>query len=271
MGGELHIGGAQVARGYLERPDLTAQRFIPDPFSAGRLYKTGDLARWRTDGSLEFLGRNDQQVKIRGNRVELGEIEAVLLQHPRVRNTAVTTQSGDNGDQRLVAYVSTAAGEEFDEADVREFLKARLPVYMLPNVFVSHERFELTTSGKIDHAALPAPDPHARSARLEYVAPRTPIEQTISDIWANVLGRERVGVADDFFELGGHSLDAMRANAALYEEFGVEFSLGAMFEHPTVAELTLLVTELLGGERFDDAELLALIGELADAGGGDSA
>ncbi|MGI9659297.1 MAG: non-ribosomal peptide synthetase, partial [Gaiellaceae bacterium] len=270
VAGELHIGGVQVARGYVNRPELTDERFIGDVFSDGRLYKSGDLARWRIDGNVEFLGRTDHQVKIRGNRVELGEIEAVLLQHPTVSTTAVTTHTEANGDQRLVAHVSTLADGQYDESDMREFLKAQLPMYMVPNVFVEHDAFALTTSGKIDRGVLPAPDLAERPAGADHVAPRTPMEQQIADIWAELLGRERVGVEDDFFELGGHSLDAMRANARIYSELGVELSLGSMFEHPTVAELALLVTSLLAEEQFDEEELLALVGELAEGDGAEA-
>ena len=270
VAGELYIGGVQVARGYVNRPELTAERFIDDPFRVGgRLYKSGDLARWRADGNLEFLGRTDHQVKIRGNRVELGEIEAVLLQHPNINTTAVTVESRARGDQRLLAYVSTGADGEFDEIGVRDFLKSSLPSYMVPNVFIPHEEFALTTSGKIDRGALPTPDLLERPAGGDYVAPRTPIEQQISDIWAELLDRERVGVDDDFFELGGHSLDAMRANARLYDQLGVELSLGAIFDHSTVAQLALLATSFLAEKHFDDAEVMALIGELADDGGDD--
>ncbi|HEX2081440.1 MAG TPA: amino acid adenylation domain-containing protein, partial [Longimicrobium sp.] len=204
--GELYIGGVQVARGYQDRPGLTAERFVPDPFASSpgaRLYRTGDLARWRGDGALEYLGRLDNQVKVRGFRIELGEIEAVLRRHPSVRDCAVVALA-DAAGGRLAAYVAGGA----DEAALREHLRRTLPEYMVPSAFVALERFPLTPSGKLDRKALPAPD--LASAEEKYVAPRAPVEEVLAEIWAEVLRLERVGVHDSFFDLGGHSLLIMR-------------------------------------------------------------
>jgi acyl carrier protein len=244
--GELFIGGVQVARGYLDRPGLTAERFIPDPFSAdpgARLYRTGDRARWRADGAIEYLGRLDFQVKIRGFRIELGEIEAVLREHESVADCVVVAR-GDAGEQRLVAYV--VGGAETDA--LREHLRQGLPDYMVPSAFVSLSHLPLTPSGKLDRKALPAPEYAA--AADGYVAPRTPVEEVLAAVWAEVLRLERVGVHDNFFELGGHSLLATRMASRIRAEFSVELPLRTLFEGPTVAALAARVEEMrrLGGQ-----------------------
>ncbi|HEX9935824.1 MAG TPA: amino acid adenylation domain-containing protein, partial [Longimicrobium sp.] len=246
--GELHVGGAGVARGYLGRPGLTAERFVPDPFggeAGGRLYRTGDRARWRADGELEFLGRTDAQVKIRGIRIEPGEVERRLLEHPGVREAVVVAReapSGVAGDRRLVGYVVAAAGEAVSPAALREHLRARLPEHMVPSAIVELESLPLTPSGKLDRKALPAPE-HG-TGEAEYVAPRTPVEEVLAGIWAEVLRLERVGVEDGFFALGGHSLLATRVVSRVRELFGVELPLRALFERPTVAELAGRVEEM---------------------------
>ncbi|HEY0022717.1 MAG TPA: non-ribosomal peptide synthase/polyketide synthase [Longimicrobium sp.] len=237
--GELLIGGAGVARGYLRRPAMTAERFVPDPFSAdpgARLYRTGDRARWRADGTLEFLGRTDFQVKIRGFRIEPGEIEAVLREHEGVRECAVLVRE-DAGESRLVAYV--AGGVEADA--LREHLRRSLPEYMVPAAFVVLDALPLTPNGKLDRHALPAPDYAAGADR--YVAPRTPAEEALAEIWAEVLGLDRVGVQESFFDLGGHSLLATRVVSRVRKRFGVELPLRALFEHRTVEELARVVAE----------------------------
>jgi amino acid adenylation domain-containing protein len=243
--GELYIGGAGLARGYLNRPELTADRFILNPFSDepnSRLYKTGDLARYLSDGNIEFLGRIDHQVKIRGFRIELGEIEAAIGQHPALRETVVLVREDNPGDKRLVAYiVSNSALKTQDSElinDLRCYLKQKLPQYMMPSAFVLLESLPLTTNGKIDRRSLPAPDINQAEFESNFTEPRTPDEQLIAEIWAEVLGLERVGIHDNFFELGGHSLLATQAISRLREAFQVEVPLRSLFESPTVATVT---------------------------------
>ncbi|HEU4559433.1 MAG TPA: amino acid adenylation domain-containing protein, partial [Longimicrobium sp.] len=238
--GELYIGGVQVARGYQGRAAMTAERFVPDPFSGeggARLYRTGDRARWRADGAIEYLGRLDFQVKVRGFRIELGEIEAVLRGHESVTDCVVIARA-KTGEQRLVAYV---VGDADAEA-LRAHLRRRLPEYMVPSAFVFLDALPLTPNGKLDRKALPAPE--YASAEEKYVAPRTPVEEVLAGIWAGVLRLERVGVEESFFELGGHSLLATRVVSRVREVFGVELPLRALFEGPTVAELAVRVEEM---------------------------
>jgi acyl carrier protein len=248
--GELCLGGTGVARGYLGRPALTAERFVPDPFApadaaGSRLYRTGDLVRWLPSGQLEFLGRTDRQVKIRGFRVELGEIEAALTAHPAVREVAVLAREDQPGDRRLVAYVAAQAGREAAAGDLRAFLKERLPDHMLPAAFVALEALPLNSSGKVDRRALPAPDASRPALAAAYVAPATPAEEGVAAIWCEVLGLERVGVHDDFYELGGHSLLLPQVMHRLRRDFQVEIPLRTLAEETTVARLALTVEELL--------------------------
>ncbi|MDT4329580.1 non-ribosomal peptide synthetase [Methylomonas sp. MS20] len=237
VAGELYIGGAGIVRGYLNRPALSAERFIPDPFQAGggRLYKTGDLARYRADGAIEFLGRIDHQVKIRGFRIELGEIEARLLQHPDVKEAAVLAREDQPGDKRLVAYlVEDQLGTlVIDELKVQ--LKQTLPDYMVPSAFVVLDEMPLSANGKLDRKKLPAPD-IGEQLRKPYVAPRTETETLLAEIWREVLGVEKVGVEDDFFELGGHSLLATQLAFAVQNRLRLPFPVKAVLEKPTVAE-----------------------------------
>ncbi|HEX8321936.1 amino acid adenylation domain-containing protein, partial [Longimicrobium sp.] len=239
--GELYVGGVQVARGYLHRPAATAERFVPDPFAAepgGRLYRTGDRVRWMADGNLEYLGRLDAQVKVRGFRVELGEIEVRLAEHPEVREAVVLAREDVPGDRRLVAYVMGAV-----EADaLRAHLRQSLPEHMVPAAYVCLEALPLTPNGKVDRKALPAPE--LASAEDRYVAPRTPAEEVLAGVWAEVLRRERVGVEESFFDLGGHSLLATRVVSRVRELFAIELPLRALFEGPTVAELAGRVEEM---------------------------
>ena len=235
--GELHIGGAGLARGYLNRPGLTAEKFIPNPFGPGRLYKSGDLARYLPGGDIEFLGRIDQQVKIRGFRIEPGEIEALLAQHPSVREAAVQVYEPAPGDKRLAAYVTAKTGAPPDLAQLREFLGGRLPEYMLPQSFTVLDALPSTPSGKLDRKALPAPGlPHSARGG-DYAAPRNPAEASLAAIFAEVLGLDRVGVDDDFFALGGHSLLVMRVAARVRRRLGREISPRSLFQAPTVAGL----------------------------------
>ncbi|HEX2187720.1 MAG TPA: amino acid adenylation domain-containing protein, partial [Longimicrobiaceae bacterium] len=242
--GELRIGGAGVARGYQGRPELTAERFLPDAYApepGARTYRTGDRVRWLASGELEYLGRIDQQVKVRGFRIEPGEVEARLLEHPGVRQTVVVAREDASGEWRLVAYV---VGEA--EADgMREHLRRSLPEYMVPGAFVALDRLPLTPNGKLDRGALPAPE---YAAEERYVAPRTPVEEVLAGVWADVLRLERVGAHDSFFELGGHSLLAMRVVSRVQEVFGVELPLRALFEAPSVAALAGRVEELRRAE-----------------------
>ncbi|MFC1715834.1 amino acid adenylation domain-containing protein [Candidatus Poribacteria bacterium] len=236
--GELHIGGLGLARGYLNRLELTAERFIPNPFSdepGERLYKTGDLARYLPDGNIEFLGRIDYQVKIRGFRIELGEIESVLSEHPAVREVVVLAREDEPGDKRLVAYI--VPDQATNVRELGSFLKDKLPNYMIPSAFTMLDALPITMSGKISRRALPKPDRLRTDLEEGYLAPRTPIEQQIADIWAAVLRLERIGIHDSFFELGGHSLLATQVISRLRRAFQVEMPLSVLFEIPTVANL----------------------------------
>ncbi|HYO12242.1 MAG TPA: amino acid adenylation domain-containing protein, partial [Thermoanaerobaculia bacterium] len=242
--GELHIGGVQLARGYLARPALTAERFVPDGVSGRpglRLYRTGDLARRLPDGAVDYLGRIDHQVKVRGFRIELGEIEAVLTAHPQVSEAVVVAREDRPGDQRLVAYV-VAPRELF--AELRAQLKSRLPEYMIPSLFVSLDSLPLSPNGKVDRRALPAPERAAAGeAGVAYVAPRTPAEELLAGIWTDVLGAdpESIGAHANFFELGGHSLLATQVVSRIRQAFGVELPLRRLFEVPTLSALAAAV------------------------------
>jgi amino acid adenylation domain-containing protein len=238
--GELYIGGAQLARGYVGRPDLTAARFVPDPYSpepGGRLYRSGDLARFRADGNIVFAGRVDDYVKIGGYRVEPTEVEEALTRHPAVRTAVVVVR-----DRQLVAYLLPADGADLRIGDLRTYLASRLPAYLVPQAFVTLAELPFTPSGKIDRKALPAPEVRRAELTGEYVAPATPAQQTIAAIWAEVLDVDRVGVHDDFFDLGGHSLLATRAIFQLRDAFGIDLPLRLMFEHRTVAGLAEVIT-----------------------------
>ncbi len=266
--GELCLGGAGVTRGYLGRPDLTADRFLPDPFAAGvagaRLYRTGDLVRWLPSGQLEFLGRTDRQVKVRGFRVELGEIEAALAKHPDVREAAVLAREDQPGERRLVAYVAPYPEREAAAGELRAFLKEHLPEHMVPTAFVTLTGLPLNSSGKVDRRALPAPDASRPALAAEYVAPGTPAEEAVAAIWGEVLGLERVGIHDDFYELGGHSLLLPQVMHRLRRDFEVEVPLRSLAEETTVAGLALTVEELLL-EQIERELALAGDGELEES------
>ncbi|MET0398102.1 MAG: amino acid adenylation domain-containing protein, partial [Longimicrobiaceae bacterium] len=246
VAGELHVGGAGVSRGYLGRPELTAEKFVPDPFSAetgARMYRSGDRARWLPTGELEYLGRTDQQVKVRGFRVEPGEIEAALRRHPAVRDAVVDARGDGRGGLRLVAYVVPAAGLAASPAELRAHLAGELPEYMVPAAFAALDALPLSANGKLDRAALP--NPEAADAAGERAAPRTATEEILAGIWGVVLQREQVGAGDDFFGLGGHSLAATSMISRVRRAFGVEVPLRAVFEAPTLAALAGRVDALL--------------------------
>src|SRR6185312_13427806 len=237
--GEIHVGGAGVARGYLNRPELTEQRFVTDPFSAepkGRMYKTGDLGRWRADGTIEYLGRNDEQVKIRGFRIELGEIEAQLARHAEVKEAVVLAREDVPGEKRLVGYVIARDAAAAPSAEsLREHLKGVLPEYMVPSAFVALEVFPLTPNGKLDRRALPAPDLSAYTSR-EYEAARGEVEEILAGIWQELLRVERVGRNDNFFELGGHSLLIVQMMERL-RRVGLSAEVRRVFDSPTLSDL----------------------------------
>jgi len=244
--GELYIGGEGLARGYLNRPELTRERFIDNPFSrepGSRLYKTGDLARYWPDGNIEVLGRQDQQVKIRGFRIELGEIDTILSQHPAVRQAVVVAREDVPGDKRLVGYLIPEGKEAPSVSELRQYLKEKLPEYMVPSAFVIMEKFPLTPNGKIDRKSLPSPTGLRPELASAYVAPRTEMEGTITSVWQAVLHVEKVGIHDNFFEMGGHSLLATQAVSRINKAFRVNLPLRSFFEKPTIFELSKTIEE----------------------------
>ncbi|MFD0634336.1 amino acid adenylation domain-containing protein [Catenulispora yoronensis] len=254
VAGELFIAGSGVARGYRNRAVLTAERFVADPFAAdgSRMYRTGDLVRWLPDGRLDFLGRADDQVKVRGFRIEPGEVEAVLEAHPGVR-AAVVAPFGRDGARRLAAYLVPADHAQGipDTGELRAFAGQRLPDYMVPAVFVEMASLPQTPNGKVDRNALPEPDGIRPESAQTFVAPSTPTEQLLVGIWAEVLGLDRVGVGDGFFDLGGHSLLATRVVSRIRAVFGVEVALASLFDEPTVAGLAAVVDSAVSGSGSD--------------------
>jgi amino acid adenylation domain-containing protein len=247
--GELYIGGDGLARGYLNRPELTEERFLRNPFSYlpdSRLYRTGDLARYRADGNIEFLGRVDNQVKIRGHRIELGEIETVLNQHPGVKDSVVVARERDSSSEKeLVGYLVPTELATPSSTDLRNFLREKFPDYMVPSIFVPLDALPLTPNGKIDRYGLPAPDGTRPKIHQGYVAPRTEIEDLVAQVWREVLKLEAVGVYDNFFELGGHSLLATRVIARLRVSFNIDIALRKLFELPDIAGLAQHLEELI--------------------------
>src|ERR1700674_1566330 len=246
--GELHIGGAGLARGYHHRPDLTAQKFVPNPFSnvpGDRLYKTGDLARFLPDGQIAFLGRADDQVKIRGFRIELNEVIGVLSQHPGIRESIVVASENGGGEKRLVAYVVPSNGAAPTSTDLGTFMGKELPDYMIPTAFITLDELPIGPNGKVDRNALPAPDDKNIMRDENFLDPRTPTEQRIASIVTPLLGLERVGINDNFFLLGGNSLLGTQVIARVRGAFGVELSLLSLFDNPTVAGIATEVEQLI--------------------------
>ncbi len=244
--GELHIGGMGLARGYLNRRELTAETFVTNTFSdqsGARLYKTGDLARYLPDGNIEFVGRTDNQVKIRGFRIELGEIACVLAQHPAIQQAVLFAREDAPDDRRLVAYMVAVAGSNPSANDLRSFLQRKLPDYMVPSAFVFLDSLPLTPSGKLDRKALPAPDHSRPELDDAFVAPRSPVETVLANIWAEVLKLEKVGIRDNFFHLGGHSLLATQVVSRMRNAFSIEMPLRQIFDAPTIAEMAAVITE----------------------------
>ena len=244
--GELYIGGVGVARGYLNRPELTQERFLPDPFreqEGARMYRTGDLVRYRRDGQLEFLGRLDHQVKVRGYRIELGEVESRIAEHERVQDTVALALDDATGVKRLVAYVVPHNGCELTVADLRGFLKERLPDYMVPSVIVFLDRMPLTSHGKIDRANLPHPDGAMDDLEASYVAPRNAVEEVLASIWSELLGVTRVGVMTHFFDLGGHSLLATQMISRVRDTFQINVPMDKLFEVGTISDMSRVLAE----------------------------
>jgi surfactin family lipopeptide synthetase A len=250
--GELHIGGVGLARGYLNRPHLTAERFIPHPFSeqaGSRLYKSGDLVRRLPDGNLEYLGRLDHQVKVRGFRIELGEIETVLSQHEGLKDAVVLAREDTPGDRRLIAYCVPQSPDTMQDtmpshSALRDFVRMQLPEYMAPAAFVMLKKLPLTSNGKVDRRALPKPEYARPDLGVEFVAPRTPMEEQLAEIWTQLLGVDQVGIYDNFFELGGHSLLATQLVSRVRETFEVELPVRSLFEMSRIADLTTTISQL---------------------------
>ena len=254
--GELYVGGDGLAKGYLHQPELTQQKFIPNPFTEDnknsnkteeeRLYRTGDLARWLPDGHIEFLGRIDNQVKIRGFRIELGEIEAVLNTHPQIQQAVVVATGDISENQRLVAYVAPSDQSPGNQ-QLQEFLKQKLPEYMVPSTFVALDTLPLTPNGKVDRRSLPAAGLARPELEKPLVKPRSPIEEVLAAIWLDVLQVE-IGIYDNFFELGGHSLLATQVVSRVRQAFSIDLPLRSLFESPTIAQLSALVELAIQGE-----------------------
>jgi acyl-coenzyme A synthetase/AMP-(fatty) acid ligase/acyl carrier protein len=257
VAGELFAGGVQLARGYAGRPGLTAERFVADPFAGdgSRMYRTGDLARWRDDGLAEVLGRADDQVKVRGHRVEPGEVEAVLAAHPAVA-AAVVAARGDGADRQLAAWLvpaDPAAGIPA-EGVLRGYLGRHLPVHMIPVSFTVLAAVPLTSNGKLDRNALPAPGPAQAAPAAAYRAPATPTEELLAGIWAGVLGRDQISTTDSFFDLGGHSLLATQVISRIRDNLTTELPVSTLFDHPTIAQLAIAINNSIMGVEGDGDE-----------------
>lgn len=267
--GELYIGGDGLARGYLNRPELTAEKFVSISANGEgerKYYRTGDLVRWMDDGNLEFLGRLDGQVKIRGFRVEPGEVEAALMQHTAVRQCVVVAREDGSGSRQLVAYVTLPQGATFSVAKLRDFVATKLPAFCVPAHFILLPEIPLTANGKVDNRALPAPDAAVSSTAPDFAAPSTPEEKAVAEIWSRLLARDLIGINENFFHLGGHSLLAMQMTSRIARTMGVELPVGAVFEFPTIAGVSRVISEL---PRQSDAgaSVIERRGEVARAEG----
>src|SRR6185369_6096251 len=253
--GELFIGGVGLGRGYLNRPELTAEKFVPhptSPYGGERLYRSGDLVFYHPDGSIEYVGRRDHQVKVHGFRIELGEIESALAAHEDVHEVVVLAREDDPGSKRLVAYVVGTEAAEISGVTLRNYLRTMLPEYMVPSSFVVLERLPLSANGKLNRRALPAPDHERPELENVFVAPRTAVEELLVDIWVQVLGIDRVGITDDFFDLGGHSLLATQIVSRVRQAFHVDLPLRDLFESPTIAGLAENIEAVLKGNEDVD-------------------
>jgi thioesterase domain-containing protein/acyl carrier protein len=269
VSGELYLGGPGLARGYLDQPALTADRFLPNPFdttgadTGSRLYRTGDRVRLRSDRTLEFLGRLDEQIKLRGFRIEPGEVEAVLARHPAVRECAVVAREDRPGERALVAYLAShhqnGRSREPSEslvADLRSYLHRQLPAYMVPSAFVLLDALPLSPNGKIARTALPAPDKSAAESRASFVPPTTPTEAALTPLWEMLLGVDRVGIDDNFFEVGGHSLLAVKLFAEIEQHFGRKLPVSTLFQAPTVRRLAEIISQKVSSEGGDGLVVL---------------
>jgi acyl carrier protein len=278
VAGELCIGGDGLARGYSGRPELTAEKFVPHPYSkkaGARLYRTGDLVRYRSDGNIEFFKRMDQQVKVRGFRVELGEIESVLNDYWAIRESVVVDTKDSSGNTRLIAYIVFEDSVEATTSEILTFLQEKLPSYMLPSAFITIKEIPLTANGKVDRRALPQPEEIDVETSASFIAPRSEMEELVADIWREILGIKQVGVESNFFDLGGHSLLATRVMNRIRERCGVELPLRVLFETPTVAslaarldeaqprdtELSRIMKLLVNVENISDDEVTALLAQ----------
>jgi amino acid adenylation domain-containing protein len=267
--GELYISGFGLARGYLTLPGLTAEKFIPDPFSdklGARMYRTGDMARFLADGNIEFLGRADFQIKIRGFRIEPGEIEVILSEHKNISEAVVTAFTASDFDKRLIAYLVGKGKKQPTPQDLRRFLKEKLPEYMIPSAFVFLEKIPLHTNGKVDRNNLPIPDFSTSISNKDFVAPSSQTEILVSEIWQNIIGLEKIGMNDNFFEIGGHSLLAMRLISQVADSFQIDFPLRLIFEFPTLSQFCsqLKVYETEPGVFETTAELINQLNEMSE-------
>jgi acyl carrier protein/pimeloyl-ACP methyl ester carboxylesterase len=261
--GELYLGGAGLARSYLNRPELTAEKFVANPLEdapSPRLYRTGDLVRWREEGQLEYLGRIDHQVKIRGFRIELGEIESRLRCHPALEQAVVAAREDSPGNKRLVAYLVTKEQKPPDIEELRSHLEQTLPSFMIPSAFVTLNALPLTPNGKVDRKALPAPETLGQAPAGDYVAPRTPLQQQLAGIWSSVLRVERVGLRDNFFVLGGDSLMAAEAMLRVRNDSGFDLPLRSLFEAPTIADLAAAIERDAGRPTDSEGDATAATG-----------
>jgi acyl carrier protein len=260
--GEIAVKSRYLSPGYWRRPDPTRARFLPDPNGGNELiYLTGDLGRIRPDGCLEYLGRRDFQVKIRGFRVEVTEVETVLLEHTNVRESTVVAQEGRFSDKRLVAYLVPSKKPGPSTSELRSLLKEKLPDYMIPSVFVMLDTLPLTPAGKVDRKALPFPSSARPELDTSFVAPTTPVEEELAKIWAEVLSLDQVGIQDNFFDLGGHSLLATQVISRVINTFKVELPIKSLFESPTVADMTVVITENMA-KKAGDEDLTRMLTEL---------